>query len=109
MIPTTSPAFGLDETTVPQGRDAIRQREDLLAVVGDVEHRHTLVREVLDQAEQVLALLGVERHGWLVEHQQPRIAKHRPGDRQLLPFGNRQEADSSRLSPTVFGSDDSSC
>jgi len=81
----------LDAAVVHDG-DAVRHRERLRLVVGDVDRRHAgLALDGADLAAETLAQAGVERRQRLVQQEDVRLRSERAGERDplLLPAGER--------------------
>ena len=61
-------ALGHDEVAVTKHRDVVADLEDLVHLVRDVDERDALALEHAHHREELLDLLGHERRGGLVEH-----------------------------------------
>ena len=84
------PAGG--DVAVAEDHDVIGEGVDLVEPVGDVDDRHASVAQAADEREQPLDLLGGERRGRFVEHQQSGRSSHRPGDLEDLTLGHTELA-----------------
>src|SRR5438270_162176 len=67
-------AFG-DEPAFVKDADAVAQALGFFHVVRRVEHGETGPAQGLDALEDGVAALGVDAHGRLVEHEQPRLVQ----------------------------------
>ena len=83
----------VDVAAVPDHRDEVGERGDLLEPVADVEDRDAAVAQPAHGREQVLDLVGRERGGRLVHDQEPRARRERLRDLEQLPVGDAQAAD----------------
>ena len=66
--------LGGDPPTVAQHRDTVGDRQHLVEVVGDEQHRGARRGDAAQGAEQALDLGTGERRGGLVEHEQREAA-----------------------------------
>ena len=82
----------VDDPAVVEDGDAVGQRQRR-APVGD-EQRGAALRERAQRVVDRLLGGGVDRGGGVVEHQDPRVGEHRPGQRDPLPLaaGEREPA-----------------
>jgi len=79
-----------DHAPIAQYRDPIRQLEDFLKPVRDVDNGYPLIAEPPDHVEQVGNLLLAEGGSRLVHDQQPDAARERLGDLYKLAGGDPQ-------------------
>ena len=81
---------GLDVVAVPEHGDAVRDLEDLLQPVGDVDNAYALGGKVLDDAEELADLPLGQGRGRLVHDHGPRLTHQRPRDGHDLLLRRRE-------------------
>ena len=92
---TSPPVASSDSITdaVPQDRDRVRDRLDLLELVRDQDAGDALGAELAQQLEQLLGVVLVERGCGLVEDQQLDVLRQRLGDLDQLLLADADPAD----------------
>ena len=75
---------------VSQYRDAVREAEDLLVTVRNVDHADSRGAETDDPLHQPFGFTDRQRARRFVEYDNPCSTPHRGSDLCHLPFGNRQ-------------------
>ena len=78
---------------VAQHGHLVRDLEHLVQPVRDVDHPGTAVAQAPQHVEQPVHLVGRQARRRLVQHQQPRLDRQRPGDGHQRALGPRQAGD----------------
>ncbi len=84
---------GGDPLAVPHDGDVVRDAQNFVHLVGDIDDADALFRQPLHDAEQVLHLVFRQGGGGLVQHQDLRVVGDGLGDLHHLAAGNGQRAD----------------
>ena len=85
--------FGRDVVAIPKYRDLIRNLEQLVHLVGDVDYAFALGLQRSDDCEQMADLLLGQRGRRLVHDQHVGVERHRLGDFHHLPASDGELAD----------------
>ncbi len=81
------------EPTGAHDDDTVRERHDLVELVGDDHDRESRVDELADDLEELVDLLRGEHRRWLVENEHARLAEQRLEDLDALLHANREILD----------------
>ena len=83
-----------DLAAVAQDRDAIGNVENLVKVMRDEDDPHALAGQIADEPKEEIGLRLVEGRRRLIEQEDMRLLAHCLGDRDLLPVGDAEVAQS---------------
>src|SRR5262245_49465359 len=98
-----------NQFTVTQYGDAIREFEDFIKPMGNVENRDTLPAQAVELTEQSINFGFAQAGRWLIQDKQAGLAGERAGDGDFLLLCSAQSAESAmgrdvQLAPRETGS-----
>src|SRR5439155_23594075 len=85
--------IGADGPAIAQHSDAVGKIEHFAELVGDVNHSAAAFAQPPQNPEQHFSLGIRERGGWLIEHENPRVARQRLGDLHEMLLADAEVAD----------------
>ena len=85
-----------DHQAIAQDRDAVGDAKNLVEPVADIDHPDAAVAQRAQRGEQPLDLVGRQRGGRLVQHQELAVDGKRAGDRDQRLLGPAQRLDAGR-------------